>query len=212
MQSKWTWKSYKGQFFVFSSSLQLASQAARRWAWRRSLRVLLDWENLLNWSNPSLNFSHPLSTLFQGQWFNFYIPSGLLSFNLGWSSNPLWHPPTRTWTGPWTGKSLKSSRDGLGCGGSFETTCWLLWTRVVEDKRSAFHPHGPRMTWRGVYKVYPSCHQHVSQVFLQARGDHPSHPEFFLPQRSSVPCLESRGLVWFFWYLNTFMLFVHGSF
>ena len=66
MQSKWAWKSYRRQFFVFSSSSQ-HNPARMRLAWGRWLRALHDWGSLLNWSTPSLNFSPQLSTHFQGQ-------------------------------------------------------------------------------------------------------------------------------------------------
>ena len=153
MQSKWAWKIYRRQFFAFSSSSQ-PSRARMRLAWGRSLRALHVWGSLLNWSTPSLNFSPPLSTHFQGQP---QILGPMHSFDAGWSCNHLWSPPTRTWTKPWIGKSLKalatlswSSRDGLRCGGSYETTCSLAWTRVVEERRTAFHHHGRQRTWRGV--------------------------------------------------------------
>ena len=99
-------------------------------------------------------------------------------FVAGWSCSHLWNPPTRTWTKPWIGKSLKalatlslSSRDGLRCGGScMNLRCGrrLEWTHVVE-RGSAFHHHGRQRTWAGVLSFQLSLMQICSPGISQSK-------------------------------------------
>ena len=203
MQSKWTRESYKRPFIVFSSSLR-ASQARLRLAWKRSLRVLLDWENLPKWLTPSLSFSLPLSTLFQGRpkiqistpHFNLccYLQDDpAIPGDLRWQELRRSYGLERVWR------------------------LWRLWAGFQEmasdvenitRRHARWHEHLRWRGWRllsismdhgGLKEVssfsvfiWPTC----VQVFLEARGDHPTHPKLVLPRRPTVPTLDSWGLVW----------------
>ena len=206
MQSMWMRKSWKGQFFAFSSSLR-TNQASSRSAWSRSLKVLRDSENLLKWWTPSLNFSHQLSIHFQGH-----------SVSFKHSTQPNIQP-TRMILQSLV-KSADKNLDGamdwkeFEGFGDFDLVLYQRWPQMWKILRDDILSDMNTCAGGGKGSCFPSAWTTEDlkrwpagfpslfmwwthfQVFLQARGDHTPRPKLLLPRRSPVPKLDSPGLVW----------------